>query len=151
MNMLKKLGTIYSESLVEVISTVAGIHLQIECRKSDNKFDDITGVMILNAKENGILLVSAKAPDVRIICSKIIGIPPEEVTEDDMDDTMCELVNMTAGNAKLRLNGTDYMFTLSQPFVIKGKEVSIITKNITNIIASTVSDGEVTIKLKAIY
>jgi len=151
MDIVDKLGLIYTESLAEVISTVSGIYLQIECQKSNNEFDDITGVMILNGKESGVLTVSGKAPDVRILCSNMIGVPLDDVTDDDIDDTMCELVNMTAGNAKLRLSDTDYMFTLTQPFVIKGKDVSIVTKSITKVIASTLSNDEISVKMKVVY
>ena len=151
MQIFDMLSCVYSDALTEVVSTVAGIRLKVVSRESDKEFNDIIGVMILNGDESGILSVSANKPDARILCANIIGISPADVTEDDMDDTMCELVNMTAGNSKLRLSDSSYMFTLSQPFVIKGKDVSIVTKNITNVIASTLSDGEITVKIKAIY
>jgi len=151
MDMLDELGGIYSEALSEVISTITGIHLEPESQENDNCLGDITGVMILKGKEHGILSVSARVPDVRILCSNIIGIPPEDVTDGDLDDTMCELVNMTAGSAKLRLNDTDYMFKLTQPFVIKGKDVSLVTKSITNVLACTLSNTEISVKLKVVY
>jgi len=151
MDMLDKLSLIYSESLTEVIATVTGIRLLTDYIENDNYFEDITGVMILNGKENGILSVSAKTSDVRVLCSEMTGVPVADVTDDDLDDTMCELVNMTAGSAKLRLSGTRYMFTLTQPFVIKGRDMSVVTKNITNVISSTLSNGEISVKIKAIY
>jgi len=151
MEMSDKLGHIFSEALSEVVATVSGVQLQEKSHDNDNSYDDMTGIMVLKGKENGILSVSAKISVARELCSKIIGISAAEVTDDDIADTMCELVNMTAGSAKLRLSDTDYFFTLTQPFVIKGNDVSIITKNITNILASTLSNDDISIKLKAIY
>jgi len=151
MEILDRLGDIYSEALSEVISTIAGIQLQPESQENDTELGDITGVMILKGTEHGLLYVSARVPDVRILCSHIIGIPAADVTDSDLDDTMCELVNMTAGSAKLRLSDTDYMFKLTQPFVIKGKDVSLVTKSITNVISCTLSNSEITVKLKVVY
>jgi len=151
MDILEKLGHIYSSALTEVIATVTGIDLRVVSMESENNLGDIIGVMCLNGTKSGILFVSAKESDVRLICSRFIGVPVEEVTDDDVDDTICELVNMTAGSAKLRLSDTDYMFTLSQPFSVKGKDVSIVTKAITHVVAGTLSNDEISVKFKAVY
>ena len=151
MGTLAELGLVYLEALKEVISTVTGIHLQVGSRQSNKDFDDITGVMYLNGKKSGMLFVTANKDDVRVLCSHFIGVPLEEVTPDDLEDAMCEFVNMTAGNAKLRLTDTDYMFTLLQPFVITGKDVTIVTKKITQVEAGTLTNGEVSISFKAVY
>jgi CheY-specific phosphatase CheX len=130
---------------------VTGIHLQAGSRESNKELGDITGVMYLHGKKDGVLFVTANVDDIRILCSSFIGVSPEEVTEDDLDDLMCEVVNMTAGNAKLRFGDTDYMFSLLQPFVIKGKDVSIVTKSITHVEAGTLTDGEISVSYKVIY
>jgi len=151
MGTLDKLGLVFLDAMNEVVSTVTGIKLTVGSRESNKDFDDITGVMYLNGKKSGILFVTANKEDVRVFCANFIGVHPDEVTPDDLDDTMCEFANMTAGNAKLRLDGSDYMFTLLQPFVIKGKDVSIVTKNITQVEAGTLTNGEVSISFKAVY
>ena len=151
MDMLEKIGDIYIDALKEVVTTVSGIHLEVDSRNSDNRFDEITGVMYLHGNKNGMLFVTAKEPDVRVICSKMIGVPLADVSKDEIDDTMCELINMTAGNAKLRLSETDYMFSLLQPFVIKGRYVSIVTKSITKVEAGTLTDGKISVGFKLVY
>ena len=151
MEMLDMLGLIYSGALAEVVSTISGIHLQVETRETEHDFDEVTGVMYLSGKKSGMLFVSANEPDVRVLCSHIIGVPLDEITRDDIYDSMCELVNMTAGSAKLRLSHTDYMFALSQPFVLKGKDVSIVTKSITHVVSGVLSGGGISVKFKAVY
>jgi len=151
MDIKDKLGEIYSEALSEVLTTVAGLNLNVQCREPDSRFDDVTGVMYLNGNNTGMLFVTAKEPDIRKICGKMIGSSADEISDDEADDAMCELVNMTAGSAKLRLIKTDYMFSLLQPFVIKGNDVSIVTKNITKIDAGVLSDGEISIRFKVVY
>jgi len=148
---LDMLGDVFLDSLKDVIATSTGIHLEKGSGGSDNDFGDITGGMFLNGKKSGMLFVTADENDVRVLCSNLTGTPLDEVTSDDLDDTMCELVNITAGSAKLRLNGSDYMFSLLQPFVIKGKDVSIITKSITKIIAGTLTNGEISVSFRAVY
>jgi len=151
MGTLEKLGQVYLEALKEVIATVTGIHLNVGSREPNIDFNEITGVMCLNGKRNGLLFVTANADDVKTMCSHFIGVTPEEVTSDDLDDTMCEIVNMTAGSAKLRLGGSEYMFSLLQPFVIKGKDVSIITKSITAVEAGTLTNGDISVDYKIVY
>ena len=151
MNIQEKLGDIYIEALTEVIATVSGISLNIGSRQTDSSFDDITGVMYLHGKKSGMLFVTAKKPDVKVLCSKMTGVSAADVTDDEIDDTMCELVNMTAGSAKLRLSNSDYMFSLSQPFVIKGNDVSIVTKSVTNVESGTLTGSDISVRLKVIY
>jgi len=151
MDTLDKLGEIYSEALIDVIATTSSIKLKVGCRDSNNNFDEITGVMYLHGKKNGMLFITAKEPDIRILCANMIGAQPADVTKEEIDDTMCELVNMTAGRAKLQLNDTDYMFSLLQPFVIEGKEVSIVTKTITKVEAGTLTNDEVSVSFKVVY
>ena len=151
MDRLKRLGQAYMDALTEVVATITGTHLQAGSREPGNDLEDITGVMYLSSNKNGILFVTAKEDDVRVLCSRFIGVPLEEVTENDLYDTMCELVNMTAGNANLRIYDVDYIFRLSQPFVLKGKDISIINKPITHIEAGTLTDGNISVSFKAVY
>jgi len=58
---------------------------------------------------------------------------------------------MTAGSAKLRLSDPDYMFSLLQPFVIRGNDVSIVTKKITRVESGTLTDGKISIRFKVVY
>ena len=151
MDKYEKVGQIFLGALSEVLATVSGFYLDINSQDTDKSFDEVSGVMYMHGKNSGMLYVTANRADVRVICSHIIGVPVKDVTPEDIDDTMCELVNMTAGNAKLRLSETDFMFSLSQPFVIKGKDVSIVTKKVTHIVSGSLTNGELSVRLKAVY
>jgi len=151
MSALKKLGDIYIEALTEVVSTTSGILLDVDSRKSNKNFDEVTGVMYLHGQKTGMLFITAKESDIRILCANMIGAKPSEVSKEEIDDTMCELVNMTAGRAKLQLGDTEYMFSLLQPFVIKGKNVSIVTKSIAKIEAGSLTNGNITVRFIVVY
>ena len=151
MDIYNELGLIYSEALTEVISKVTGVRLKVVSHSEDDGFEEITGVMSLSGKKSGMLFVTASVADVRVLCSYFVGVSLSEVTEVDIEDTICEFANMTAGNAKMSLNGTDYMFNLAQPFTVKGADMSIISKDRTRVISRTLSDGDVTVKIKVVY
>jgi len=146
-----EIGHLFSDSLIEVISTVTGLSLKVLAQDRDNDFEEITGLMNLSGKKNGTLFLSAKESAVRLICSRMLGIPYNDVTSDDAEDTLCELVNMNAGNVKLRLSDTDYEFFLSQPFAISGEKMTIITKDKTHVISRLVGNDEISIKMKIVY
>jgi len=142
------LGVIFSEALAEVLASVTSVYLQCVSEEEDSGFEEITGVMALCSKKSGILFVSAKEQDIRALCSFMIGVPKEEVTKEDIEDALCEFVNMTAGSAKIRLSDPDYIFTLTSPFVIHGKDITIATKHRTHVISRVLGNGEISVKLK---
>jgi len=145
------LGAIFAGALAEVISTVSGISPGVLSSDRDADFDDIIGLMSLNGAKSGIVFISAGEADMRLLCSRMTGVPKEDVTKADMDDALGEIVNMTAGNAKLRFSDAEYMFTLSLPFVISGKGMSIGAKKNSHVITKRLGNGEITLKLKVVY
>ena len=147
------LGIIFADSLAEVVYTVAGIELSVMPPNHDDSFlsYEMIGIMHLNGKNCGMLFVSAAEASVRVLCAAILGMPQHELGKDDMRDTLCELVNMTAGNAKLRLGNTDYTFTLTVPFLISGEGMMIFTKKRERIISSVLSNDTISLCLKMIY
>ena len=145
------LSYIFVDALTEVISKMAGISFDVLSSEFDSGFDDLTGVMSLNGKSHGMLFISADENTMRVLCSCMTGIPGGEITKDEIEDALCELVNMTAGNAKLRTNNAEQMYTLSPPFVINGENMSINTKKRINVISRILGNGEISVKLKVIF
>ena len=148
---IRKLGTIYLTSLAEVVSTTTGLSLHVKSQENDFGFGEVTGLMSLDGQKKGMLFISAKTADVRVLCSNMIGVAIADVTSDDLDDTICELVNMTAGSAKVRLSDTEYMFSITQPFAIKGKDMSLTVKSSTDITSGVLGNNDINIKLKLVY
>jgi CheY-specific phosphatase CheX len=145
------IAPVFSDALAHVISTVSGIHLSCASRGRDPDFCDVTSIMNLRSKMGAILFVSANEPDIRFICSSMIGLPIHEVTMDDVHDTICELTNMAAGNTKLRLSDTDFLFSLTQPFVITGSDMTVIAKKKTRIFSEVLSNESISVKLMIVY
>jgi len=148
------LGLIFADALTEVVSKLSGFSFEILNPESgrDCDFDGMIGAMSLGcSKKNGMIFISAKEHDLKILCSYMTGAAQDEITKDDMNDALCELVNMTAGNARLRINDPDYMFALSWPFAINGENISVITKTRVNVVSKVLGDGEISVKLKVVY
>jgi CheY-specific phosphatase CheX len=146
-----KLELIFSDVLTEIISTISGFSLEVLSQEEDKGFEDMVGVMSLTGQSNIMFFVSVKETDMRILCSYMTGIPQAEVTTNDTEDALCELVNMAAGSSKLRLGGSDYVYTFSPPFVMKGQNMSIVAKNKTRVVSRVLGNGEISVKLKIVH
>jgi CheY-specific phosphatase CheX len=146
-----EIGHVFTDAMLEIISITAGHYHEVLSDGKDNAFDEMTCVMNLNGKKTGLLFLSAKEADMRTLCSCMIGVPQVELTKHEVEDALCELMNMTAGNAKLRLGNTGYVFNLSTPLLIHGRDMSVVTKKRTRVISRTVGNGELSVKLKVVY
>ena len=142
------LGDIFSDALAEAVATVAGVCLERVPIKDDEGLGELTGAMSLCGKKGGILFVSANESAVRFLCSCMTGVAEDEVSRSDVEDALCEFVNMTAGSAKLRISEPDYYFNLSTPFVIRGKDITIMTKNKAKVITRVLGNGELKLWLR---
>ena len=153
-NTADELGSIFTGALTEVILKTTGFlleDLQADRAAEYAEFRDIVGAMSLNSKKSGMLFVSADERCLRVLCSYFIGVPIKDITRDDLLDALCELVNMTAGNAKISLSDPDYMYSLSSPFAISGIGLSIDFKKRTNVISRVLSNGDISVKIAIVY
>jgi len=141
----------FMDALSEIISKMAGLTFNALLTEENSSFDEITGVMILPGKNNGILFITTNENSLRFICSCMTGTQKEDVSINDIEDTLCELVNMTAGSAKQRLSKSNIIFNLSEPFLFKGKNMQILCKNKTRVISSVLENEEVIIGVKIAY
>jgi CheY-specific phosphatase CheX len=146
-----ELGNIFTEELINVVAITSTFKLDVLSENHDNGFGELTSIMNLNSKKSGLVAVSAEEADIRAICSYMTGLGSDEVTRDDMEDTLCELANMTAGSAKLRITDPEYAFTISTPYVISGKNITLSTKKRINVISKIIGNGEISLKLKVVY
>lgn len=145
------LDSLYADTLAEVIAKTTGIELEVLPMAADGHFGDLIGIMRLEGKNSSTLFVSADEAVMRTLCSYMTGVSKKEVTEAEMEDALCEFVNMTAGNLKVRLGNSEYNFSLSMPFIIRGEKMTLATKNREQIIAVNLGNGELTVRITVIY
>jgi len=146
-----KISYFFIDALTEVISKMAGLSINVLSSETDDTFEEITAMMSLNGKNHGMLFISASEKTMRTICSFMTGSTKNEITINDIEDNLCELVNMTAGNAKVRTNNTELTYDLSPPFIMNGNNLSIKTKKRINVVSRILGNEEISIKLKVVF
>ena len=118
----------YVESALNIFATMLAMDPKwIGTReKIDNKvFGEITGIM--GTSEGGAegLIVASFSRNLALrIGAGFLGMEVTEVN-DDVKECIRELVNMIAGGAKAKLEGTPYFFMLSIPTVVTGTNMEI--------------------------
>ena len=151
MDINNDISSIISDALMDIITIVSGFSLEVLSEERDDEFYDMTGVMIIYGDINGVFFVSANEADMRLFCSYMTGVPIEDIKKEDYIDAMSEFANMTAGSAKLRLGNSEYIFTLSSPYILESKEMSISTKKKVSVLSTTFGKSDIKIKMKLVY
>ncbi len=145
-----ELGNIFSDALCEIVFKFAGLSLRVISSEPDDGFCGLTGVMNLAGTHGGAVFVSADEEDLRVFCSHMTGITKESITKDDILDAVCELANMTAGNAKPLVHSAGRVYYLTTPVALSGENMRITSKGRTRVISRLLGDGEISLKLKVI-
>jgi chemotaxis protein CheX len=116
-------------SIVEILSTMALMNpevAQVYRRTTQFHFGEVTGIMALAGEKKGAMLISLHEELARNIISSIIAVPASDLSEDDMNDGVGELVNMIAGGTKARLSDYEEDFLLSAPTVVLGAKHRVV-------------------------
>lgn len=119
-------------ALTEIFSTMAYLDVSI-----DNVYyapgifhlGELSGIMNLSGHEEGHIIISMKETLAQKVISNIMAIPSNELTQQDVEDGLEELINMTAGGAKARLGDEDDHFELSSPRIISEKDKEFCESN----------------------
>ena len=146
-----ELAAVFVDAFADVISTSTGVSLDILSSGNDTDFYELTGVINLNSNVQGMLFISVSHATAQALCASMTGVTKDEVSKDDYIDALCEIANMTAGNAKLRLGNSGYLFSISSPFVIEGNQKSIFTKKKVHVISASFDKDELSAKMKIVY
>ncbi|QDU58017.1 chemotaxis protein CheX [Aeoliella mucimassa] len=115
----------FIESTVEVFKTMLGCEVSRTGLTVHETFCpeyDITGIIGMSGKAHGDVVISFQQEVALSAAEALLGIRYEEIN-DDVVDTVGELTNMIAGNAKTSLQ--DLQMSLALPTVIVGKNHSI--------------------------
>ena len=88
---------------------------------ADNHDGEFTALVGLAGSLCGVLSIRCNDQAARIMASKMLGMPPEEVDNDSWD-ALGEIANMIAGNFKGKLSGIGNHCMLSVPTIIVGTD-----------------------------
>ena len=115
----------FIESTVDVFKTMLGCDVARTGLTLHDTFCpefDITGIIGMSGRAHGDVVISFEQGVALSAAEALIGVRYDEIT-DDVVDTVGELTNMIAGNAKTSLQ--ELQMSLALPTVIVGKNHSI--------------------------
>lgn len=108
-------------AVTEIMSTMAMselVFVGLEYRKVFFLNNEATGLVRLSGTHDGMLGISTDQAVLRVIVSRLIGLSPETLNQEDLLDGVAEMANMVSGSfkARARLGGMQ----LSPPVAILG-------------------------------
>ena len=78
---------------------------------------------------NGHVYLAASDGFVRELTSSLLGVEPEEITDDQAADAMRELTNLVGGSVTLELGGTGRRLSLGLPTNVEHIDVPAVVVN----------------------
>lgn len=115
----------FIEATVDVFRTMLACDVSRTGLQVNDTFSpqyDITGIIGLSGKAHGDVVISFERDVALCATETLVGVKYHEIN-DDVVDTVGELTNMIAGNAKTQL--ASLAMSLALPTVIVGKNHSI--------------------------
>jgi chemotaxis protein CheX len=105
----------------EVFDIMLCTRLESFASPTDGNVGEFTALVGLAGSLCGVLSIRCSDQAARIMASKMLGMPPEEVDNDSWD-ALGEIANMIAGNFKGKLSGVGNHCMLSVPTIIVGSD-----------------------------
>jgi chemotaxis protein CheX len=96
------------------------VKTQIELRSDARAGGDASAIMALAGNVEGFLAVSCPQELAKAIARNMLELQEGQETEEDIIDSLGEVINIIAGSAKPDLVNTEHAFQLSIPNVIIG-------------------------------
>lgn len=118
----------YAQSVAEVVETTADISLALQDGASPCEDAAYVAIACLQGEESGILALRSNADTLRILTAYMTGLSEDEVTEDDLQDCLHEIINMTIGIVKTKSSAQDAKHQIAAPFVLTGEGVRFLYK-----------------------
>ena len=113
----------FLEAAMNVLSTMANISSKLgkpALREESGAEGDISGIIGLTGDAEGSITVSFSESCALKVVENMLGEKFEELNE-DVADSMGEITNMIAGDARARLEKLGHRFVASLPSVVRGK------------------------------
>ena len=124
----------FVNSVKQVLNITAGEDIekhQLFLEQSADIPGEISALINIDGDLRGKIAVSFEREYARTITSKIIGCEESELSDEDVQEGMGEIVNQVTGKVRTDLWNFGYRFQISIPEIINGPISQIQTKEIT--------------------
>ncbi|MBI5060034.1 chemotaxis protein CheX [candidate division KSB1 bacterium] len=108
---------------VQTLKQMAGLDCaktKVELRADARSQGDASAIMALAGKVEGFLAVSCSQQLAKAIARNMLELQEGQETEEDIIDSLGEIINIIAGSAKPDLMNTEHAFQLNIPNVVIG-------------------------------
>lgn len=115
--------TPFISSTKDVFSTMASMDVdfkQVYFQNEHRMLGDISGVIGLSGEAEGTVVITFYWELAQQVISSIMGVEPDEIGPELLNDGVGEIINMISGSSKRYLMDTPFSFQLSLPTVILG-------------------------------
>jgi chemotaxis protein CheX len=123
-----EIGELLKSAVIDVFSTMFSINAKpIEATEIRGNGETlVAGSVGFVGNVNGVVYVYLRAPFARKLTGQMLGIPDEEVDENEMvGDAIGELSNMIVGSTKSRLCDSGASCKLTIPSIVRGQNLNI--------------------------
>ena len=113
----------FIDQTIEVIQTMAKekpVRNSMYLKTNYTMIGDVSGLMGITGETEGVVAVTFHQDLAFDLVAKMVGCSPDDLSVDDVNDGIGELINMIAGSTKKNLSGTRYEFSISLPTVVMG-------------------------------
>jgi len=86
----------------------------------------VTGSVSLSGQANGVVYTAFSSNLAKLLTADVLGGDP---SESDISDVVGEFTNMITGNLKSQLCDKGYPCSLSIPTVMRGGEITVVSKS----------------------
>jgi len=148
---LDQVGRIFTDAMIDVLATSTGLDFTVFSEDADIELNDMVSFLSLFGDNNGMLFISANEKVSLTLCAQMTGTKASDIVKSDIDDALCELTNMIAGNAKLRFNNAGTVYTLSPLFLMRGSNMTVTSKKRVTLVSRTLVCDKMSIKLKVVF
>ena len=125
---LGQIEKLTSQAVQEVFESMVSMQMSCEAplAPGGDPGGQIIGAVGFIGEANGVICLGAGLGFVKVITSRMLGIPESEVNEEDMvNDAIGELSNMVAGYVKSHLFDGGRRCTLTIPSIVRGQGLSV--------------------------
>ena len=105
---------------METMAMVKPVRKKVYAKLDNIVVGELTGIMGLSGEASGSIIVSFTEKAACKLTSNMLGETFDEINEDVIDSVQ-EIVNLIAGQAKTMLAETEYKFKISIPTCVIGK------------------------------
>ena len=142
----------FINAVKKVLKITAGEQIEehvVYLDKSENLPGEISATINLDGDLRGKVAVSFNIDYARKITSKILGCDEAELSDDEVQEGMGEIINQVTGNVKADLWTYGYRFNISVPEIINASIHQIETNDIipVNIIVFKSNDSMFSVQI----